>query len=116
MNVHITKNRREPDKRVTHRIRDVRGMLGFEIPQALRALEKYPPMSLPFAGWHATRVNQVLASVSKSRGLPRATTYSFRRLYCQQILKHFDYDASLAKRFTLHCRAEVLAAFYDTTA
>ena len=113
VDVHVTKNRREPDKRVVHRINDVKAMLGFSVPPILLTLARYPPMSLPFGAWHATRVNQALSAACKGLGMPRVTTYSFRRLYCQRVLAHFDHDSNLAKRFTLHCRAEVLAAFYD---
>jgi hypothetical protein len=113
VDVHVTKNRRDPDKRVVHRMPDVRKMLGFPVPEVLLDVRRYPPFHRPFAGWHATRVNQALVAACKALDLPRVTTYSFRRLYCQRVLEFFDFDSCLAKRYTLHCRAEVLAAFYD---
>ena len=113
VDVRVTKNRREPDKRVVHRMADVMDMLGFNVPAALLEIQHFPERSRPFQAWHATRVNQVLGAVCRQLGVARATTYSFRRLYCQLILKYFDYDCEKAKRYTLHCRAEILAAFYD---
>jgi integrase len=113
VDVHVTKNRREPDKRTVHRVGDVKAMLGFTVPPVLQSVRNYPPLNRPFVGWHTTRVNQALNAACKDLGLPRCTTYSFRRLYCQRILQYCNYDANTAKKYTLHCRAEVLAAFYD---
>lgn len=109
----VAKNRRDPDKRVIHRVDDVVSLLGVQVPVCLQRLGEYPAGTRPFAPWHAIRVNSAIARACTELKLPRLTTYSFRRLYCRLVLKSVGYDPEKAKRLTLHCRAEVLAAYYD---
>lgn len=113
VHVHLSKNRRSPDKKVIHRIDDVKAFMGFEVPEVLRAITEHPRDSQPFAGWHTSRVNASLRAACRELGVQAATTYSFRRLFCLKALEKCGFDPEKAKRYTLHCRAEVLAAFYD---
>ncbi len=92
---------------------DVAALLGTTVPSCLQRLSEYPPGTLPFATWHANRGNTAIARACEELHLPKLTTYSFRRLYCLLVLQHFGFDPEKAKRYTLHCRAEVLAAYYD---
>ncbi len=56
----VAKNRCEPDKRVIHRVEDVQKLLGTTVPSCLMRMSSYPCGTCPFAGWHASRVNNVL--------------------------------------------------------
>ena len=121
IDVRITKGRRTPDKRVTHRVADVKALLGEPLHPCLLKVKDFPTASRPFETWNALRVNRAIdlarkaLQLTEESTLPRYTTYSFRRLYCQQVLRACDHDFEKAARYTLHCRAEVLCAFYDAT-
>jgi hypothetical protein len=120
IDVRITKGRRAPDKRVTHRILDVQSLLGFPLHPCLRRMKTYASTARPFEAWTALRVNQSIKLAcnelrKKWPAFPKATTYSFRRLYCQSVIKGCEYNMDRASKYTLHCRAEVLCAFYDST-
>jgi len=63
----------------------------------------------------STKINSALRKIAKTHGLPRPTTYSFRRGYINRVLQFVETKGQLTK-FTLHYDEATVEAFYRRTA
>jgi len=113
--VTIDKNRRRRQHRTTLRMECAL----WEIPPpSLRVWNFFMNESLDrneriFSDFTATKVNKILARIAKRAGLPKATSYTFRRGYINRMIPRLKGKRELTK-YTLHFKEETVEAFYRT--
>lgn len=67
----------------------------------------------PFADITAGRLNRALARAANRQGLPRVTSYAFRRLYINRWIRICRRDWKAVCEKTLHQNADVVKAHYE---
>lgn len=79
-----------------------------------KALREYRDEDRPFASCTTTSLNRAIARACIAVGLPRCTTYSFRRLFISEIIRHCKRDFAKVRTYTLHFAEETVRAYYDS--
>lgn len=113
--VTIDKNRRRRQHRTTLRMECAL----WEIPPPSQRVweffmsESLDPNETIFPDYSATKVNKVLKRIAAREGLPKATSYTFRRGYINRMIPRLKGKRELTK-YTLHFKEETVEAFYRT--
>jgi hypothetical protein len=113
--VRVAKNRRKRSTRRILRINNVGGLVGLTLDESLLALqgEQQDQDSRPLSRLSLASINTELRSVCLKLGLPRYTTYSFRKFFIRSVIAKFEGDWPRILNFTLHTKMDVVAAHYD---
>jgi len=112
--VRIAKNRKTLGKRVNLYVPvEMRMPVRASANKLAKFLERMTSGEKIFAGCTASRLNRGLAAACLKLGLPRVTTYSFRRLYICEAIRYEKRNFTKVRDLTLHFAEETIRAFYD---
>jgi hypothetical protein len=114
--VRIAKNRRKRSARRILRIRNVGGLVGLTLDESLLTLQVEQQQDQdfrPLSHLCLNSINTQLRCVCQKLGLPRYTTYSFRKFFIRSVIAKFEGDWPRILNFTLHTKMDVVAAHYD---
>lgn len=112
--IRVAKNRKELGKRVNLYVpAEMRAPLRRTANALSKFLRRQDPEAKIFAKCTAARLNSILRAVCLDLGVPRVTTYSFRRLYVSEAIRYCNRDFSMARNLTLHFAEDTIRSYYD---
>jgi len=112
--VRLTKNRRKRCLRRTLRVNPLRFLGLTTDPALIQVFLHGEPDVRPLEYLSVHAINAELATVCRSLGWMKFTTYSFRKLFIRCVSEKYEYDWSRVVNLTLHTGVDVVAAHYDS--
>jgi integrase len=107
-----TKNRQKIGKSFVWRLRDAKAIFGRPFPRNIRHNDA-EDATLRWSGMTTNNMNKRLKELAASKGLPPATSYSFRNFFMNRIFVHCKWVWADIIELTGHIEVETVKAYYD---